>query len=115
MLFRSSTDLEENGDRVIEATINGKRNARKSLPEPLDNSRISVIFCGLAETAGRLIGPSGREIRKAVPRDPRRDERLQAVWRSLFASSELVSFEPYCPQPAILPAQEAAVAQRGQR
>jgi hypothetical protein len=110
-----STDLEENGDRAIEATIDGRHDGRKPLPLPLDNSGISVTFCGFVETAGRLVGPSGREIRKAVPRDPRRDERLQAVWRSLFASSELVSFEPYCPQPTILPAQEAAEAQRGQR
>jgi hypothetical protein len=107
-----STDLEENGDRAIEATIDGRRNGRKSLPKLLDNSGISVTFCGFAQTAGRLVGPSGREIRKAVPRDPHRDERLQTVWRSLFASPELVSFEPYCPQPAILSAQEASVTQR---
>jgi len=110
-----STDLEENGDRAIEATLDGRHDARKPLPTLLDNSGIRVTFCGFAETAGRLVGPSGREIRKAVPRDPRRDDRLQAVWRSLFASSDLVSFEPYCPQPAILPAQEGVVAQGGQR
>jgi hypothetical protein len=110
-----STDLEENGDRAIEAKVDGRRGSRKSLPELLDNDGIKVKFCGFAEKAGHLVGTSGREIRKAVPRGAHRDERLQAVGRSLFASSELVSFEPYCPQPAILPAQGATVALREQR
>ena len=110
-----STDLEENGDRAIEATIDGRHDPRKPLPTLLDNSGIMVTFCGFAETTGRLIGPPGREVRKVMRRDPHRDERLQAVWRSLFASSDLVSFEPYCPQAAIIPAQEAAAALRGQR
>lgn len=109
-----STDLEENGDAAIEERINRARKVRNPVPRPLDNSGITVTFCGYAQTAGWLVRPSGREIGKAILRDPHRDDRLQAVWRSLFAEPDFVRFEPYCPEPAISPAQEPAGAQRGQ-
>lgn len=103
-----STDLEENGDAAIEERINGSRGLKAPLPEPLDNSGIAVKFCGLAETAGPAAGHSGRETRKAAARDPRHDDRLQAVWRSLFVHPEIISFEPYCPESSITLAHKAA-------
>jgi hypothetical protein len=108
-----STDLEENGVRAIKERIRRRQGAREPLPEPLDNSGIAVTFCGFAQTAGRLVGPSGREIGKATARGPHRDDRLQAVWRSLFTHPELVRFEPYCPEPNMLPANEAATPIQG--
>jgi hypothetical protein len=98
-----SSDLEENGVRAIEERINRARHPKEPLPEPLDNSGIEVTFCGFAQTAGHLVDPSGREIRRAAARDPRRDDRLQTVWRALFTKSELVKFEPYCPVSSFLP------------
>ncbi|HUZ93539.1 MAG TPA: hypothetical protein VMU57_01350 [Edaphobacter sp.] len=98
-----STDLEENGVRAIEERINSGRKVRSALPAPLDNTGIAVTLCGFAQTSGHLIGPSGREIGKPTIRDPHRDNRLQAVWRSLFTQPGLVRFEPYCPKPGILP------------
>jgi hypothetical protein len=108
-----STDLEENGVRAIEERINRGGAARHPLPARLDNSGIAVTFCGFAQTAGRLVGPSGREIRSTVARDPHRDDRLQAVWQSLFARPELVRFEPYCPEPSVIPARDAVGMPKG--
>ena len=107
-----STDLEENGVRAIKERIDHARHGKEPLPKPLDNSGIMVTFCGFAQTAGRLVDPSGREIRKAVARDPHRDDRLQAVWRSMFTKPELVTFVPYCPKPNNLQAYEGAAAPR---
>jgi hypothetical protein len=104
-----STDLEENADRAIENRINRGRHAARLPARALDNTGIAVTFCGFAATAGRLVGSSGREIGKAVTRGPRRDDRLQAVWRSLFTRPESVEFQPYCPEPAILPVHGANV------
>jgi hypothetical protein len=107
-----TTDLEENGVRAIEERINHGREVIGALPAPLENSGITVTFCGFAQTAGRLVGPSGREIGKATIRDPHRDARLQAVWRSLFSRPKLVSFEPYCPAPSNLRALHTTVPPR---
>jgi len=93
-----STDLEENAERGMRERILHPREAREPLPPPLDNEGIEVAFCGFSQTAGRVIDPSGREIRIVAARDPRRDDRLQAVWRAMFTIPELVSFEPYCPE-----------------
>jgi len=59
-----------------------------------------VTFCGYAATAGRIIDPSGREVRKFATRNPAREDRMQRIWRSVFASPERVKFEPYCPKPS---------------
>ncbi len=94
-----ATDLEENADRAIAARFRGYRKSTVPLPPTLDNRGIEVTFCGYAQTAGRILGPSGREIRRSAARDPYRDNRLQAVWQSLFTRPQIVKFEPYCPQP----------------
>jgi hypothetical protein len=93
-----ATDLEENADRAIRERIEGRGHGGP-LPLPLENSGIEITFCGYAGTQGRVLGPSGRETGRSAVRGPHRDDRLQAVWRSLFARPELVTFEPYCPQP----------------
>ena len=92
------SDLEENAITAIKATLEHPKSKAQSLPAPLDNDGIRVAFCGLAVTAGRIIGPSGREIRKA-PRNPKRDDNLRSTWTSLFTKPESVTFDPYCPEP----------------
>jgi hypothetical protein len=109
-----TTDLEENGVRAIKERLDHAHGAKEPLPAPLDNSGINVTFCGFAQTAGQLVDPTGREIRRAVARDPRRDDRLQAVWRALFTNPELVNFNPYCPEPSMLQAHGGAGTPRGQ-
>jgi len=104
-----STDLEENGVRAIEERIDHARHDKEPLPNVLDNGGIMVTFCGFAQTAGRIIGPSGREIHTVALRDPHRDDRLQTVWRALFTRPELVSFQPYCPEPSSPQGREGTV------
>jgi hypothetical protein len=98
-----SSDLQENGVRAIKERLDGAPHTREPLPAPLENAGINVTLCGFAETAGHLVDPSGREIRGVVARDPRRDDRLQAVWRALFSKPDLVGFEPYCPASSLVP------------
>src|SRR5713101_6686868 len=93
------SDLEEN----VEAGIRGdldRRRRRNPLPAALDNDGIDVTFCGYAATAGRIIDPTGREVRTFTGRNPAREDRMQRIWRSLFMSPERVKFEPYCPKPS---------------
>jgi hypothetical protein len=92
------SDLEENVETSIKEGLNRNRNAKLPLRSPIENEGIKVSFCGLAVKAGRIVRPSGKEVHRAVSRDPGRDDRLRQVWRSLFTQPDLVSFEPYCPQ-----------------
>jgi len=95
-----SSDAEENAELSIQNSLRGAREGDHALPAPLDNRGIRVVFCGIAVTAGTIVHPSGREIRKVVPHDPARDDRLRSTWKLLFTERELVSFEPYCPEPS---------------
>ncbi|MGO8737140.1 MAG: hypothetical protein ACLQVM_30615 [Terriglobia bacterium] len=108
--LRVASDLEENAEHAIRDRIHSPRARKDPLPKPLDNTGIKVAFCGYAATAGPRVDPSGHKVRKAMNRDPSREDRLQEVWRGLFASPELVVFEPYCPQPSNLRAYETTVA-----
>jgi hypothetical protein len=92
------SDLEENVETSIKKSLNNPSGGTHTLPPPINNEGIDVNFCGLAVTAGRIVDPSGREIRKASPRNSRHEDRLRQVWRTLFAKPEAVRFEPYCPQ-----------------
>jgi hypothetical protein len=92
------SDLQENADTAIEMVLDHPESKRQVLPVPLDNEGIHVAFCGLAVTAGRIIGTSGREVRKAPRRDPSHDDRLRRTWAALFTKPELVTFDPYCPE-----------------
>ena len=96
------SDLEENVENSIKKSLNNTSNGKRILPSPITNDGIDVVFCGLAVTAGRMVDPSGRAIRRASPRDPSRDDRLRKIWRSLFTKPEVVRFEPYCPKPVDL-------------
>jgi hypothetical protein len=93
------SDLEENAETSIEKSLNSPRGGTRILPSPINNEGIEVDFCGLAVTAGRIVDPSGRETRKASPRNSSREDRLRQVWRTLFTRPEAVRFEPYCPTP----------------
>jgi len=93
------SDLEENTVSTIKTVLEHPDSKRLGLPTRLENEGIHVAFCGLAVTAGRIIGPSGREVRKARPRDPSHDDNLRRTWAALFTKPELVTFDPYCPGP----------------
>ncbi len=110
-----STDLEENAVPAIKARIDGTRQEKSPLPERLDNSGIIVTFCGFAQTTGGSAPPSRHGVRAPVPRDPHRDDHLEDVWRGLFTRPELVSFNPYCPEPSLLAAQAGGGTPQGQR
>ena len=93
------SDLEENAVAAIKTTLEHPGNKSQAFPLPLDNEGISVAFCGFAVTTGRIVDPSGREIRKPRPRDPNHDDNLRRTWARLFTKPELVTFDPYCPAP----------------
>lgn len=93
------SDLEENAVAAIKTALEHPGYNRQALPTPLDNEGIQVAFCGFAVTAGRIVGPSGREILKTRPRSPGHDDNLRRTWSQLFTKHALVTFEPYCPGP----------------
>jgi hypothetical protein len=91
------SDGQENVDRQIRELLSRSREERPLLPSPIDNRGIHVMLCGLAVTTGGVVdsphtthGATGSE---------REQDRLQDVWRSLFAEAGLVRFAPYCPTP----------------
>lgn len=94
-----SSDLEENVEPAIKELL-ATGNTKRTLPAPLDNRGIDVLFCGFAATTGLIVDASGRQIRKAAPRDPNHEDRIQQTWRSVFTNPQGVRFEPYCPKPS---------------
>lgn len=92
------SNLEENVETSIKKSLNNPSGGTRLLPPPINNDGIDVAFCGLAVTAGHIVDPSGKEIRKAPPRNSGRDDRLRQTWLRLFTRPETVRFEPYCPQ-----------------
>lgn len=95
--LRVNSDLDENVEAGIKSRLNAAR-GRIPLPVPLDNAGIDVTFCGYAATAGRIVDPTGREVRRFAGRNPAREDRMQQIWASLFTNAERVEFEPYCPK-----------------
>jgi hypothetical protein len=93
-----NSDLEENVEPSIRSRLS-RAGGRGPLPAALDNEGIDVTFCGYASTAGRVLDPTGSEIRRFGARNAEREDRMQNVWRSLFVNAERVTFEPYCPKP----------------
>jgi hypothetical protein len=95
------SDLEENVEPSIKKSLNAGDDRHFSLPA-IDNAGIDVTFCGLAVRAGRIVEPSGREIRRAFSPISGHEDRLPEIWQSLFTRKEAVRFEPYCPTPSDL-------------
>jgi len=93
------SDLEENVEPTLKRAFNNPSGGTSILSAPMNNDGIDITFCGLAVTVGRIVDPSGREIRKGLPRSSVREDRLREIWLSLFTKPELVRFEPYCPKP----------------
>jgi hypothetical protein len=93
-----NSDLEENVEPGIRSRLS-RTAGRSSMPAVLDNEGIDVTFCGYASTAGRVIDPTGKEVRRFGARNPTHEDRMQDVWRSLFVNRQRVIFEPYCPTP----------------
>jgi len=93
-----NSDLEENVEAGIKSGLDRTR-SKSPLPRPIENAGIDVTFCGYAATAGQIIDPTGREVRRFARRDPAREDRMQRIWRSVFTSPERVRFAPYCPKP----------------
>jgi len=97
--LRVSSDLDENVEAGIKSRLISAR-GRSPLPAPLDNDGIDVAFCGYAATAGRIVDPMGREVRRFAGRNPAHEDRMQQTWLSMFTNPERVKFEPYCPKPS---------------
>ena len=90
------TDLEENIDPDIRNAIRESPGKRSKLPTPIDNSGITISFCGYSDTSSEYTDARGRT-RQATPlRSAKSADRLLEVWRSLFSHPELVTFTPIC-------------------
>ena len=91
------TDLEENVEPAIKRALLKNDGPKHISLSPVDNAGIGVIFCGVAVTDGRIHDRAENAARQFITRDSNRAKRTQEIWRSLFAESGTVRFEPYCP------------------
>lgn len=90
------TDLEENVEPAVRKALGKNDGSKHTSVSPLDNNGIGVVFCGVAVTDGRVHDSAEKGTRKFVTRDSSHMQRMQEVWRSLFAEPDDVRFEPYC-------------------
>lgn len=90
------SDGEENVNKSMRDALRGTMRGGQTLHNSLDNSDLQVTFCGLAVTNTEIVNPGSPP--GAMLDDPGRKRRSQDTWLSLFASPQLVKFEPYCPK-----------------
>ncbi len=94
------SDGEENALLPLEQRLEGISPKRTDAVAPLDNTGISVHFCGLAETSVDPAKLTTSGDRRAIFRTHRAPDHVADVWRSIFNDPAGVSFAPFCPQPA---------------
>lgn len=94
------TDGEETADMQIKLALNQPPGSQLHLPTPIDNGRVRVSFCGMAETIGKSTGTKPRGLFTAT-RNAQRIDRAREVWGALFSNPSNVTFEPYCPNKEI--------------
>lgn len=90
--------VKSDGQELSEPTIKKAlrdSQSKNSLPSPIPNEGIRVVFCGLSETTGNTTEGSRRGFHAQVS-DRKGIDRVRDVWSSLFTQPELVTFEPYC-------------------
>jgi hypothetical protein len=75
------SDLRENVDPAITKALAQPLGTKIRDPLPIDNTAVSVVVCGYAQTRDH---------------QSLQNERLIEVWRQLFADPTLVKFEPFC-------------------
>lgn len=92
----AQTDLQENADPQIKATLSGASKDFKNLPAPLNNQGIMVKICGVSQTKGLVVDKKGKKTQLTQNRDAARVDFIQEVWRKLFTNPELVVFSAYC-------------------
>lgn len=95
------SDIQENADAQIKAAISGNAIDPKNLPSPIDNQGIAIRFCGVSETKGEIEatdkkGQKNKKTRFTQNRNSNRVDLIQATWRNLFLSKDLVSFSSSC-------------------
>lgn len=89
--------IQTDGEETVNAQVKQALKSpgpKLSLPPPIQNAGVRVIFCGIAETVGPAAG-AGRA-RLSKQRELQRPDRLSEVWRGVFTEPQLVSFEPFC-------------------
>jgi hypothetical protein len=88
------TDGEETEVKEIKKAFDEPPGSAVEIPR-IDNQRVAVVICGVAETIGTVQTSAGRET-KTRTRDPRRADRAGEVWKNVFSQPTTVSISPYC-------------------
>lgn len=87
------SDGQETAERVINAAL--RSTAVVELPQ-LDNGRVKVTLCDIANTRGATANSRGQVRTLTAPRTAVSADRIQRVWTSIFVRAENVMVKPYC-------------------
>lgn len=91
------TDGEELVEPGLRQALHGTGDLdRITLPTPINNEGVHVVFVGVAQTTGRGVNEAGKSRQYTRDRSPQAASRLEAVWRQVFTEPQRVSFEPFC-------------------
>ena len=91
------TDGEELIDPHIRQALRSTEDlAQMTLPSPIHNEGISIVFVGIAQTKGQGRTAAGQRQPYTRDRNLQTAGRLEAVWRKVFVQPELISFAPFC-------------------
>lgn len=89
------TDGEETEVKEIKAAFDQPPGSVAAIPQ-INNERVEVQICGVAETIGTVATPGGKRETKTRTRDPQRADREREVWKQAFSQPGTVSINPYC-------------------
>jgi len=90
------TDGEETEIKEIKQAFNQKPGSPVILPSVIENDRVTVQICGIAQTIGTVIDTNGTPQTKTRIRTPLRADREGEVWIHAFSQKEMVRISPFC-------------------
>ena len=73
------TDGEETVNQQIKKALSEPTGAKFSLPSPIRNEGVHLVFSGMAETIGQIAPVNGKSHQLSRPGNPQRAERIQQV------------------------------------
>jgi hypothetical protein len=90
------TDGEETEVKPIKQAFDQSPGTDVTLPAIINNQRVRVEICGIAETIGTISLANGKAVTKTKTRDAVRANREIEVWKRAFSQATLVQVNPYC-------------------
>jgi len=90
------TDGEETEEEWLYNSMKKGKPLKKGMPQPIDNTGISIHFCGLSEKV--MVNKSTTRKQRNERKQVINADLIISLWKQVFTKSEGIVFEPVCPK-----------------